>query len=136
MAYNKKEQYEKALKLIEEKELFFIEDIVSLLALSKTTFYDFYPPDSNELNTIKEKLEYNRVEVKSSMRSKWYKSEAPALQIALMKMIATDTEAHRLSGTRTENVNINKNTEIPDTKEDIDKEVQKILDSVNKDKDD
>jgi hypothetical protein len=36
------------------------------------------------------------------MRSKWYKSDAPALQIALMKIISTDEEAHRLNGSKQE----------------------------------
>ena len=36
------------------------------------------------------------------MLSKWYKSDAPALQIALMKIISTDEEAHRLNGSKQE----------------------------------
>ena len=31
------------------------------------------------------------------MRSKWYKSNAPALQMALMKLICTDEERMKLS---------------------------------------
>ena len=31
------------------------------------------------------------------MRSKWYKSNAPALQMALMKLIATPEELRKLS---------------------------------------
>ena len=31
------------------------------------------------------------------MRSKWYKSNAPALQMALMKLIATPDELRKLS---------------------------------------
>jgi hypothetical protein len=47
------------------------------------------------------------------MRNKWYKSESATLQIALMKMIATEDEAHRLNGSRQEikhnaNVNVSK----------------------------
>ena len=53
--------------------------------------------ESNESNDLKELLEQNRVELKVSMRSKWYKSNAPALQMALMKLIATPKELKRLS---------------------------------------
>jgi len=48
-------------------------------------------------------LEVNRTELKVSMRSKWYKSNAPALQMALMKLICTDEERIKLS--MTHNVN-------------------------------
>tara|TARA_R110000851_G_C12971931_1_gene555383 strand:+ start:160 stop:558 length:399 start_codon:yes stop_codon:yes gene_type:complete len=102
MSYNKEKTLEDAKRLIKEKKLFFVEDIVALLPMSKTTFYDFFKVDSDELNTLKGLLEHNRVEIKSSMRSKWYKSENATLQVALMKIIATDEEAHRLSGTKQE----------------------------------
>jgi len=46
---------------------------------------------------LKELLEQNRVELKVSMRSKWYKSNSPALQMALMKLIANKDELKRLS---------------------------------------
>jgi hypothetical protein len=42
-------------------------------------------------------LEKNRTELKVSMRSKWYKSNAPALQMALMKLIATPEELKKLA---------------------------------------
>ena len=42
-------------------------------------------------------MERNRIEVKTSMRSKWYKSEAPALQLSLYKLIATTDERNALS---------------------------------------
>ena len=44
-----------------------------------------------------EELERNRTELKVSMRSKWYTSNAPALQMALMKLIATPEELRKLS---------------------------------------
>lgn len=102
MAYDKNKIFEQAKDLIEKNKLFFVEDIVSLLPISKPTFYEYFQLDSNEFNTLKEMLDKNRVEIKSSMRSKWYKSDAPALQIALMKIISTDEEAHRLNGSKQE----------------------------------
>ncbi len=97
MAYKKKEIFEKAIDVIQKHKLFFIEDIVSFLPCGKTKFYDFFKVDSNEMNELKEKLEKNRVELKVSMRSKWYKSNSPALQMALMKLIATPEELKKLS---------------------------------------
>ena len=100
MAYDKQKIYEQALVAIEENKLFFVEDVISYLPCAKATFYDFFPINSDELNTIKDMLEKNKTAIKVSMRAKWYKSDNPSLQIALMKMIATDDEAHRLNGSR------------------------------------
>ena len=97
MAYNTKELFEKAKDVIVKHKLFFIEDIVAFLPCSKPTFYEHFPIDSNEINELKELLETNRTELKVSMRSKWYKSNAPALQMALMKLIATPEELKKLS---------------------------------------
>ena len=101
MAYDKQKIFEQAKEVIVKHKLFFIEDIVSFLPISKTTFYDYFPIDSNETNELKGLLETNRVELKVSMRSKWYKSNAPALQMALMKLIATPEELRKLSMTHT-----------------------------------
>ena len=97
MAYDKKKIFEQAKEVIVKHKLFFVEDIVAFLPCAKPTFYDFFPPDSNELNELKALLETNRTTLKVSMRSKWYKSNAPALQMALMKLIASPEELRKLS---------------------------------------
>lgn len=102
MAYNRKQIFEQAIQEAESKKCFFVEQLISFLPISKFAFYDFFPKGSNEYNSIKEILEKNKVAVKSAMYNKWFKSNAPALQIALMKLIATDEEAHRLNGTKQE----------------------------------
>lgn len=104
MAYNTKELFEKAKDVIVKHKLFFIEDIVAFLPCSKPTFYEHFPIDSNEINELKELLETNRTELKVSMRSKWYKSNAPALQMALMKLICTDEERKKLAMQYSENL--------------------------------
>ena len=97
MAYDRNKVFEQAKEVIVKHKLFFVDDIVAFLPCSKPTFYDFFPPDSNQLNELKELLEQNRVTLKVSMRSKWYTSNAPALQMALMKLIATPEELRKLS---------------------------------------
>jgi hypothetical protein len=112
MAYNKTLIYEQAKEMIVKHKLFFIEDIVAFLPINKSTYYEFFPLESNESNELKEMLDKNKIELKSSMRSKWYKSDAPALQMALMKLICTDDERKKLSMQYTENetkVEISKN---------------------------
>jgi hypothetical protein len=99
MAYDKAKIFQQSKDAIIKNKLFFIEDIVSFLPISKKTFYEYFPLESNESNELKEMLEKERVEVKVSMRSKWYKSNAPALQMALMKLISTPEELRKLSMT-------------------------------------
>ena len=74
MAYNDINKiFEQSKELIEKHKLFFIEDIISFLPITKPTFYDYFKVDSNEFNELKELLDKNKIEVKSSLRSKWYK---------------------------------------------------------------
>lgn len=102
MAKDKNKIFNDAIRIAKEKKCFFIEQLVSFLPIAKPTFYDYYPIGSNEMNAIKDVLDANRVEVKTAMYNKWFKSDAPALQIGLMKLIATDEEAHRLNGSKQE----------------------------------
>jgi hypothetical protein len=97
MAYDKNKIFEQAKEVTVKHKLFFIEDIVAFLPCSKNYFYDHFPPDSNEYDELKGLLETNRTTLKVSMRSKWYTSNAPALQMALMKLIATPEELRKLS---------------------------------------
>lgn len=99
MAYDKNKIFEQAKEAIEKHKLFFIDDIVAFLPIAKSTFYEWKLEQSEELKAM---LEKNRIELKVSMRSKWYKSNAPALQMALMKLICNDDERKMLSMTHTD----------------------------------
>jgi hypothetical protein len=107
MAYDRVKIYNQALELIEKKKLFFIEDVTSLLPIAKKTFYEWFPVDSNECNTIKDLLDKNKIEVKNGLRNKWYNGNNPLTQMALYKLIGTEEEYHRIASTKTENKNIN-----------------------------
>ena len=97
MAYKTEDLFNTAIEQIKKHKLFFIEDIIAFLPCAKPTFYEHFPNDSNYYKRMFEELERNRTELKVSMRSKWYKSNAPALQMALMKLIATPEELKKLS---------------------------------------
>ena len=99
MAHDRKKIFEQAKELIVTNKLFFVEDVVALLPIGKQTFYDYFKVGSDEMDAIKDLLDKNKIEVKSSMRSKWYKSDNPTLQLALMKLIGTEQEAERLGTT-------------------------------------
>lgn len=94
MAYKTSELKEQALKSIEKHKLFFVEDVIAFLPCTKPTFYDHFPSESNDYKEIAEALTKNKVEIKTSLRSKWYKSNSAPLQLALYKLIASPEE-HR-----------------------------------------
>lgn len=91
MAYDRNKIFKQAQDVIREHNLFFIEDIVAWLPISKPTFYEFFPLGTNEFNELKKMLEDNKVRMKTSIRAKLYKGKGADL-IALYKMICTDEE--------------------------------------------
>jgi len=99
MAYDKKKILKDSFELIEKHHLIFMSDVIGLLPISEKTFYTLFNSDSQELQELKNILDKNRISMKSNMRKKWYQSDNATLQVALMKLIATDDEAARLSGT-------------------------------------
>ena len=99
MAYNKKKIYEKAQEIVKKNNLFFIQDIIALLGISRQTFYDFFPLESDELDTLKEMLENNRARIKCALRSKWFNSENATTQVALYKLVSNEDERKLLSTT-------------------------------------
>lgn len=97
MAYDQKKIYEQAQEQIKKNNLFFIEDIVAFIPCTKTTFYEFFPLDSDEMNTLKGMLDENKVKTKSAIRSKLFKGNKAAELLALYKLICTDEERDALS---------------------------------------
>ncbi len=94
MAYKTEELERLSLEAIHKHKLFFIEDIVAYLPCSKPTFYEH---KLNESNAIKDALTEVKTNLKVNMRSKWYRSENPTLQLALMKILSSDEELRKLS---------------------------------------
>ena len=112
--YKTEDLLKTAKEAIIKNRLIFIEDIIAFLPCHKSTFYEHFSNESDNYKTMFDMLETNRVTLKVSMRSKWYTSNAPALQMALMKLIATPEELKKLSMQfiESENTNVNKNFDI------------------------
>lgn len=102
MAYSRKRLYEQAMQVIEERNLFFIEDLVAFLPCDKTTFYRKFPLGCNEYNSIKRALETNKVRTKSAIRHRLFNMDNPTAQLALYRMIATPEERDAISTTKTD----------------------------------
>ena len=107
--YKTEDLLKTAKEAIIKNRLIFIEDIIAFLPCHKSTFYEHFPNESDNYKTMFDMLETNRTTLKVSMRSKWYTSNAPALQMALMKLIATPEELKKLSMQFIESDNTNKN---------------------------
>lgn len=83
-----------SLKIIKSKAVVFITDLVVFLPIGRTQFYNY---ELDKVDSIKEAIEDNKIQLKMKMRSKWMESPAPALQMALMKLISSDDERRALS---------------------------------------
>lgn len=97
MGYDKSKILQQAKDVIVKHKLYFIEDIVSYLPISKKTYYEYFPVDSDESNELRDLLEINRTETKVSLRKKWYDSDNATLQMGLMKLICNKEERMNLS---------------------------------------
>lgn len=97
MAYDKKDILEKAKQAITENSLYFIEDVVAFIPVSKSTFYEYFPADSDELDDIKELLDNNKISMKVKLRRKLSEGDKAAEILALYKLIATEDERKALS---------------------------------------
>lgn len=96
MAYDKEQILELAKEAIIENNLVFITEVISYLPIVSSTFY-LWEMEKSEI--LKELLIKNAVNLKVELRSKWRKSDAPALQLALMKLVSTPDELKQLSMT-------------------------------------
>lgn len=98
MAYDPEQLFEKAIETIKSNsQVVFMEDVIANLPCSKVTFYEHFPAESNELNTLKELLDINKTNLKQGLRYKWENAESAPLQLALYKLVSTPDEARALS---------------------------------------
>jgi len=97
MAYDRAKIFEQAKESVTKHKLIWMDEVPDFLPCSRSTFYDYFPDGSDELDTLKSLISINKTQIKTSMRSKWYKSNSPALQMGLMKLLSTDEELRKLS---------------------------------------
>ncbi len=94
---DRQDLFDKAKEKAGEDGMHFIEDVIAFMPCGKTTFYERFPVESNELNTIKSILNKNRIQTKLEIRQKLKKGDKAAELIALYKLIATQEERDALS---------------------------------------
>ena len=94
--YNAKELFEKAKELIPKHKLIFVEDVVAMLGISKSRFYELITGTSDEMDVLRDLIETNKIALKVSMRKKWFDSDNATLQMALYKLTSTKEEHKKL----------------------------------------
>ena len=128
MAYTRRKLIDDSLHAIEENKLIWIEEIFAFVPFSSSTFYNH---ELEKLEAIKKAIEDNRVNQKTKLREKWYKSDNPTLQIALYKLLASDQEYIVLSTQKidhtTKGESLNQITVTADNNE-TKNEIEKLID--------
>lgn len=85
-----------AIGLVQEHQLVTMLDVINLLPIKRSSFYNKFPAGSAFHEQIAEALERNKIVTRADLRKRWAESDNPALQIALYKLIANKEELGRL----------------------------------------
>ena len=112
MGYDKKKIFEKAQKLVVDKELIFMSEVITLLPVSNSTFYAYFPDSSDELDTLKELIEQNKVDLKRALRKKMLENGKSADNIVLYKLAGTKEERDILNGNDNQDQEVKKDQTI------------------------
>jgi len=96
MPYNTEILKAKAVEAIEKNKLIFVEDICAYIGISKPCFYDHFVVGSNDFNDLIELLEKNKIQLKTSIRKKWFERNTDTGLMALYKLCSTPEEHKKL----------------------------------------
>ena len=97
MAYKKKDLEEQALKAIKKNKIARISYLIPHIECSEATFYNH---KLEQLESIKDALQAQRIARKTKLVKKWEDSENATLNIAAFKLLADEEELQRLSNER------------------------------------
>ena len=79
-------------KVAKDDNIFFIESAIAYCPVSKPTFYDWFPPNSDEMKELNALLEKNKLKTKDYIRIKLRMSNKSSELLALYRMICTEEE--------------------------------------------
>jgi hypothetical protein len=91
--YDTEELKQRALLEIKKHNLYFTDDVVAYLGISKQTYHNH---GLDEVDAIKNALHENRVKEKLSLRKKFSQSESAPERIFLYKLLASQEEKEQL----------------------------------------
>lgn len=96
MAYNTEILKAKAIEAIKKNKLIFVEDICAMIGIAKSTYYEHFREGSDDSNELTSLLDENKINLKVSLRKKWFDSDNATTQMALYKLCSTDIEHKKL----------------------------------------
>lgn len=91
MKRNTKKYEKELLKVIKDKKIAFFDHCFGFTSFSRATAYNH---SLDNLDSIKDAINQNRVTAKNYMLNKWIASDNPTLQISAMRLLS-DTEEHK-----------------------------------------
>jgi AcrR family transcriptional regulator len=116
-------------KIKKDSSITFIEDVCVELNISRTTFYSYFPSDSEDYKKIKEAIDQNKYIQKKEIRKMW-KIDANDRQgrLYLYKLLGNNEDRQKLSmqHIKHEGGTNDSVTVVADTKEDAE-EIQEML---------
>lgn len=113
MAYDKNKIFEQAKDAITKNNLFFVNDVWAWLPCGRSWFYSAFPDGSEELDTLKEMLDQNKMKTKSAIRAKLFKGEKAAELLSLYRLICTSEERQMLNQQYIDHTSGGEKIEIP-----------------------
>lgn len=113
MKGEEKKIYDLSIKAIEEnRDIYFIKDLIAFLPCSRAHFYKLFPDGKDGLDNIKALLTDNKIKTKIEIKRKLRNGDKASELLALYKLIGDEDERKRLSMNYTEN--LNKEVTIPE----------------------
>lgn len=94
MAYDTDTLRRQALEAIKGKKLVFIDEVIQYVKCGRKAFFNH---ELNKDALILDAIGKNKIDMKSILRLKWFKSDNATLQISLYKLISSDEERKKLS---------------------------------------
>lgn len=113
MAYVKEDIFKQAKEIAENEGYCFSADVIAELGIATSTFYDYFPADSEESESLKAIFRKNKSKEKIKLRKKWSKSDNATLNIAYYKLLADEEEFSRLARSEIDHTSKDKPISIP-----------------------
>ena len=91
-------------KIKENPRVVFNQDVYSVLGISSSTYYRYFPIDSEEYQQIQDALDINKTNMKMVIRDRLAESKSPAALLSLYRLVATKEERDSLNSYRMEEI--------------------------------
>lgn len=113
MRRTQKPTLEKVLEIIKNnRNIVYLQDICATIGCCKMSFYNWFPPGTDEYEEITALLDENKTSIKYVIRDKLLECKSPVALIALYRLLGTTEERNALNNKPAEESKDDSNTEI------------------------